>query len=302
MPKVCIGVPVYNGERFLAPCLNTLLDQTFQDFKIIISDNASTDGTAEICQRYADRSTKIRYHRRDRNYGAANNFDHVFHISDGPYFKWAAHDDVLLPTYLEKCVAALEEDPTAVGAHSLTDLIDEEGKPLHFDEECGAFVDRNGRSLGIRPDNTSLNEEESPVVRFHGILKYYKLNTAVFGVYRRDVMERSGLILPFLGQDKVLIAEFALHGRLRVIHEPLFLRRTHSFQASSLTKEDQAKWLAPNKRHKPLETQIAALQAYLAAIDRAPLTTLQKLQCRALVLRQCLRREKWSLRYLGFRP
>ncbi len=301
MTKLWIGIPVYNGEKHLPACLDSILVQTYPDFRIVISDNASTDGTGAIGERYAALDNRILYHCRERNFGGANNFDHVFHLSEGAYFKWAAHDDMLRPTYLEACVAALDEHPEAVGAHSLTEIIDDQGKPLTYDTLHRVFVDSAGRVHRLKLDDPTHNEDDDPLVRFRGILEGYKLNTAVFGVYRRKVMEKTGLHLPFWGQDKVLVAEFSLCGHLRVVHEPLFLRRVHPEQASSLSLKDKASWLSPGKSHYPLKTQLAALKAYAQAIARAPLSRRQKWQCLLLTLGQAVRKERWTLSYLGVR-
>ena len=99
-PRVSIGLPVYNGENFLEFALDSILGQTFQDFELIISDNASTDATESICRRYAAKDSRIRYYRNPNNQGAAQNYNRVFALARGEYFKWAAHDDVCKPNYL----------------------------------------------------------------------------------------------------------------------------------------------------------------------------------------------------------
>src|SRR3982751_485615 len=100
-PKVSIGLPVYNGELHLALALDSILAQTYGDFEIVISDNGSTDGTESICRRYAAADPRIRYERNETNRGAAWNYNHVFELSRGEYFKWMAHDDLIEPNYLE---------------------------------------------------------------------------------------------------------------------------------------------------------------------------------------------------------
>src|SRR5262245_17750978 len=99
-PTVSVGVPVYNGERYLDKALSSILRQDFEDFELIISDNASTDGTAEICKAYADKDRRIRYHRNTSNIGAAPNYNQTFEMARGEYFKWCAHDDICYPTFL----------------------------------------------------------------------------------------------------------------------------------------------------------------------------------------------------------
>ena len=92
VPLVSIGMPVFNGEDYVEAALDSILTQTFTNFELIISDNASTDRTEEICNDFADSDDRIRYYRQEKNLGAAANFNRVFELSSGKYFKWAAHD------------------------------------------------------------------------------------------------------------------------------------------------------------------------------------------------------------------
>src|SRR5208282_399437 len=100
-PMVSIGLPVYNGEAYLRQVLDSVLAQTFSDFELIISDNASTDCTEAICREYAAADARIRYHRQARNRGATWNFRQVALLSSGQYFLWTSHDDLLAPTYID---------------------------------------------------------------------------------------------------------------------------------------------------------------------------------------------------------
>jgi glycosyltransferase involved in cell wall biosynthesis len=101
VPQVSIGLPVYNGELFVREALDSLLDQTFKDFELIISDNASTDSTGSICNEYAKRDTRIRYIRQTKNIGAVPNFKFVLDEAAGEYFMWAAADDIRSPDCIE---------------------------------------------------------------------------------------------------------------------------------------------------------------------------------------------------------
>jgi len=297
--RVSVGIPVYNGERFLEPCLDAIFSQTLQDIEVILADNASTDRTQEICLAYQKKYPNFIYYRHPENMGAARNYDFCFHKATGQYFKWAAHDDLIAPSFLEKAVAAIDADPAVVGAHALTHLIDAKGQRIDYDPARRAFVDRDGRTLRSRLDEPALLDDGDPVRRLRAMLKNYRMCTAVFGVYRRDVMAASGLHLPFWGSDKVFIGEMLLHGKIAIVPEELFLRRTHVDQASNLSKRDQARWLKSDKRYRPFDTQLAAFRAYMRAIERAPLSHLQKLKCCALVMCLPLRLEKWTPRYLG---
>ena len=105
VPRVSVGLPVYNGERFLAQAIDSVLQQTHSDLELVISDNASTDRTEEICRSYTTQDSRVRYFRSSANIGACRNFSRVFELSRAPYFKWACYDDICVPGFLEKCVA-----------------------------------------------------------------------------------------------------------------------------------------------------------------------------------------------------
>ena len=104
MHKVAIGMPVWNGEQFVSEAIESILGQTYGDLELVISDNASTDGTAEICSNYAKQDRRVRYIRQEKNIGAAPNHNEVFRRSSGQYFKWACHADVLAREFIEECV------------------------------------------------------------------------------------------------------------------------------------------------------------------------------------------------------
>jgi glycosyltransferase involved in cell wall biosynthesis len=202
MPRVSIGMPVYNGERFLAEAIESILAQTFTDFELIISDNGSTDSTPAICERYARLDSRIRYYRNEVNLGAAPNFNRAFHLAQGEYFKWAAHDDICLPQYLERCVETLDADAQAVLCYPRTWGINADGTR---DEQFTARLDTS--SLRV--------ESPRPHLRFSDMIHRYHLCHQVFGLFRRQVLARTPLIQPYTGSDRVLLAVVALYGTLR---------------------------------------------------------------------------------------
>src|SRR3546814_9942917 len=140
VPRVSIGLPVHNGGLLLPRALDSILGQSFPDFELILSDNASTDATAAICRDYAGREGRIRYFRQDRNLGAAGNFNFTFAQATGAYFKWAAHDDVLAPGFLTACVDLLSEDAGAVLAFTDVRLVNEDASLLPYDQIGRAHV------------------------------------------------------------------------------------------------------------------------------------------------------------------
>jgi glycosyltransferase involved in cell wall biosynthesis len=110
MKKITIGMPVYNGAQYLSAAIESILAQSYGDFDLLISDNASTDGTEEICRTYGKNDQRFRYIRQPQNVGAAANHNLLVSMTDSLYFKWAAHDDLLAPGFLATCVDVLDRD------------------------------------------------------------------------------------------------------------------------------------------------------------------------------------------------
>ena len=123
-PLVSIGMPVYNTEPHIRQSLESLLAQDYEHFELIISDNASIDGTQEICLEYAARDKRIRYYRNERNIGIALNQNRVFELSSGKYFKWAGSHDYVAPSFISACKHILDTDPRVVLAYPLARVVD----------------------------------------------------------------------------------------------------------------------------------------------------------------------------------
>ena len=215
MTKVSIGLPVYNGEPFLRETLDAILAQTYGDFELVISDNASTDATPEICRQYAIEDRRIRYHRIKENIGASRNFNRVFQLSSGQYFKWAAHDDLHASSYLARCVEVLDSDRSIVLCHSQVQIINEYGQFL--------------QDYNIKLHTDSVN----PVTRFRELLSQH-LCYPIFGLIRANTLKNTSLIGNYGHTDGVLLASLALQGRFYEIPEPLFFSRKHSQQSMSM--------------------------------------------------------------------
>lgn len=127
-PRISIGMPVYNGEKYLVEAIQTLLDQTYEDFEFLISDNASTDSTEAICRDFATKDKRIRYIRNPVNLGAAANHNRLIQQARGEFFKLASDDDKHSPEFLKRCISALDSDPAAVLCYSRSIEIDEFGQ------------------------------------------------------------------------------------------------------------------------------------------------------------------------------
>lgn len=142
-PLITIGMPVFNGAATVAVAIESVLGQTFSDFELVISDNCSTDGTTDICRRYAEQDARIRYIRQDTNIGASPNFRYVVEQARGTYFTWAAADDVRSPDFIETNVRFLENNPDYVASTSPNCFEGQEqgGSWVDF-AICGDFEER----------------------------------------------------------------------------------------------------------------------------------------------------------------
>jgi glycosyltransferase involved in cell wall biosynthesis len=229
VPRVTIGLPVYNGENYLEYCINSILDQTYEDFELVICDNASTDRTSEICVSAAERDSRVHYHRNKRNLGAARNYDLCFELGRGEFFKWQAHDDLVAPTYLEECVAALDANPDAVLCQSRIGLIDAKGRPAGvYDGIVGSDSPRASR-------------------RFAATVLVANMACEIFGLARRESMEGAPLHGTYNGSDTVHLAAMALKGRFLKVDEPLFMNRTHPNRYSEgIAIEERSHWYCPD--------------------------------------------------------
>ncbi len=211
--RVTIGLPVYNGEKYIEQALESLLDQTFQDFTVIISDNASTDRTPLICRRYAEQFANIQFHASDVNKGAGWNFRRVFELSRSPYFKWMACDDLIAPTYLDACVEALDADAAAVLAYPLTTVINENGETI----EKYQFNVATSSSVASK--------------RFHDLLFGSDQCYEVFGLIRSDCLRQSQVMGGYGHADGVLLGQLSLMGHFQRVEQYLFYSRRHAKQS-----------------------------------------------------------------------
>jgi glycosyltransferase involved in cell wall biosynthesis len=261
--KVSIGMPVYNGERYLRGALESLLSQSYPDFELVICDNASADGTEDICRAYAAQDERIRYHRHAENIGAGRNFREAFIRCRGEYFKWAAHDDEYAPGYLARCVDVLDSRPEVVLAYSRTVLMDE-----------------NGGEMGKYQDRFDLDRPRASA-RFQDILLHLGWCHAIFGLMRARVLSSTASMGTFVAADMVLLAEMAMQGRFVEHPEYLFRRRLHggaSAQANPDVKS-LAAWYDPANRARHPMKRTRMMVEYVRAIGRVPMPFAEKAKC-----------------------
>ncbi len=261
-PKVALGIPVYNGENYLGATIQSLLDQTYKDFEIIVLDNASTDRTPDIVKEFACRDTRIRYHRNPVNIGCTGNFNGVFVLSNSPYFKWAPHDDLYAPDFLEKCVAVLDNDPGVVLSYTRTSIIDGAGKVV------------GNYDVKLRSDSPKTH------VRFHDLLVNF-MAYEIYGVIRSDALRKTPLFGGFGHEDGVLLAHLALMGRFHEIPEYLYFNREHAQKSWNFYKSyrDYTVWLVPAKAGKILLPRWRMGFEYAKSVASVPLGFWQRLLC-----------------------
>jgi len=280
MPKLSIGIPVFNGQEFLSELLDSLLAQTFRDFEILICDNASTDSTPQICGEYERRDSRVHYIRNERNLGAIANFNRVFELSTAPLFKWAAHDDLHHEGYLDACVGLLQEYPDTVLAHTGTAFIDEKSEALAFEQETGSFIDpQTGRRYWA--DIPSIGDSPVAIDRFWQVLTRARWGTHMFGVVRREVLRQTSLLPDFAGSDRALLAELALLGRFRCAHERLFLKRFHANVSYALNQKELKGFLSPDGRR--YSRRLRQIKAFFGAPRGKPIGVVNKSVCFMLV-------------------
>lgn len=271
-PRVSVGLPVYNGALYIREAIESILAQTFTDFELIISDNASTDSTPEICQEYAAQERRIRYFRNSYNVGVSENFNRVFALSTEEYFKWASHDDVCLPDYLERCVEVLENQPSVVLCYSKTRIIDEYGK----------FLENYTHKLDI--------ESPKPNERFKSLISVRHPCQQIFGVIRRTALKATSLHGKYVGSDRNLVAELGLLGQFYEIPEYLFSLRRHPHSSVAV-------WPSERKRMIYFEPTFDIAKAkqlcfptwrrgleYYKSVQRSPLKASEKMLCYAQVV------------------
>jgi len=289
IPRVSIGLPVYNGEKYLGEALRSLLTQDYSDFELIIADNASSDGTEEIARLNALGDTRIRYYRNPDNIGAGPNFRRVFDLARGEFFKWACADDMHYPGHLRRCVELLSAaPPEVVLVTPRAFLIDEEGVSL-IDEQ-GLPLPRAGCGPGDTGPERLSTRAKTPHRRLAEVLPALRWSTAQFGLFRRKALALTRKIDSFYASDRVLLAEVAMLGEIWEIDELLFARRQHAGISTTIAKTPgaYASWMDPKAKEK--RRRIMSLE-YLRSIRRLPLSPLERALC-SLVVMQVWARQK----------
>ena len=266
LPRLSVGLPVYNGENYLAESLDSLLGQTYENFELIISDNASTDATADICRHYERQDSRIRYVRQPHNIGCAPNHNYVVHEARGDLFKWASHDDLYGRDLLKRCVESLDQFPDVVLAHSWTARID------------GSGAVRRQVEYSLATSSPRAPE------RFRSLL-FDLEGDDTDAVIRTSVLRRTPLLASYHHADRTIVAELSLYGSFYQVPEWLYFRRDHPERAAWAFKTVRT-WCAnmdPSRsnrlRHPVVRLYAEYVWGYVAAIQRASLSSTDRREC-----------------------
>ncbi len=259
-PKVSFGLPVRNAEHSIERVVSSVLAQTFDDFELVVSDNASTDRTSEICRRFASEDVRVRFDPNPEDIGLLANFNRLVGIARGEYFRWIGADDWLEPEYAEHCVRALDANPQAIGVTTYQAHWDGTGQRL-YREYTGPRVD-----------------SDQPEERFARMLRLlhsdYGLFDPIYTMYRREALASTQLHRMMACADRALAAELSLLGPYCHVPKCLSNRR----RADSTLDELARKCRPPGYPELDISARYR-LRVFRAIIRDASLPRSQTLSC-----------------------
>lgn len=276
-PKISIGIPAYNSATTIAASIESLLAQTFGDFELIVSDNASIDSTREIVESLAQSDRRIRYVCQPENIGANRNYSYVARAARGEYFKWASSSDWCAPTFLAKCLNSLQQNNDAVLAAPRTRL----------------FAGDLTTATDYMYDTEIL--DSSPLARLIKLNSGKRLNNAVNGLIRVEALRRTRLIDLFYHADVVLMGHLAMLGKIILVDEFLYYRRLEVGTATAL--QDPIAW---RKHHYPRMSARVLFQSWKNCLGwthacmATPMSIAERLQVLNYLIRMCY----WDRRFL----
>jgi glycosyltransferase involved in cell wall biosynthesis len=252
-PSVSVCLPVYNGETYVGEAIGSICEQTFEDIEVIISDNASTDGTQALCREAATHDSRVRYFRGDTNRGLAWNWNRAFELATGRYVVWIGHDDLMAPDYIRQCVEGIQQDTDTLLCFTNANYIDGEGSVMQ------------------RVDPPNPGAAETPSERFHCILYDGNCNP-IFGLMNTQFLKQTRLHAGYADSDRVLLAEMGFRGRFCKIPDYLFSRRMHSFQTTAIMDRwERTLIFDPSKAGKVVCPLWREFFDFVVAIHQAPL-------------------------------
>ena len=231
--KVVIGLPVYNGQKYVGAAIESHLSQSFGDFDLVISDNGSTDATPQICADYASKDKRVKYLRSDENRGILWNHRRVFEAVESPsqYFRWAGADDIMEPGLLQAMVTVLENRPEVEAVVPYTKNIDDNG----------LIIGSMSNTLDLQSSNVFERARDVMLANYQHVIAY--------GLLRASTLQRMRTRPDYIGWDPIFVWELALRGQLVQAEGPGLLRRFHAGSISRVkTAKEMKKWVEPTSK------------------------------------------------------
>lgn len=281
-PRVSVGMPVYNTEKYVGAAIEAHLNQTYSDFELILTDNASTDRTEEICRSYAAKDPRVIYVRNPQNLGASANYRRCFELATGEFFRWTPSDDLVSPNLLRLAVDVLDRDQSVFVAYARTKLINGEGSVI-------GDIDENLHLMDDRPSN-----------RWKGVLRNLRMGNLHYGLCRAAFLRKTGLLRNYGGGDIPLICEMSLYGKFFEMPDAFFYRRMHEAASSAMKNSADIMALYDPKNRKKLRMYYwSQLIDNLISVVRAPISTMEKMRILGFEAHWVFRGRREYLRELG---
>ena len=232
-PLVTVGIPVFNGEKFMKRRLDSILNQTYQNFQILISDNESSDLTSKICGDYQKKENKIKYYRQQKNLGFVKNFNYLIKNTQTKYFVMAAVDDLWEPTFLEENIKILESNEKIVGSIGEVNYfgnISNKNNPPKIVEKLKKIIrkqDVNTLEKHVRSVSGEYNQKVDKYLRFNQ-------GSFVHGLYRTKELQKNIILGPLMAWDLAFILNILKFGDLHVIEQVLLHKFTGGLSSGGI--------------------------------------------------------------------
>ncbi len=231
-PKISIGLPVFNEEELLEDRIKSILEQSYGNFEIIISDNASTDKTVEICKKYDKIDSRIRFFEQEKNRGPYWNFNFVLEKARGEYFVWFAVDDEHESTFLEKNLEILEKNNNVVASISDVkyfgmELNDDESVFQKFKNKFKYRFDKKTKFIQTFPASGSYENKTTLYLRMDR-------STSLYALYRKNILKKCMITTPFAGSDLAIILNVLKYGDIHVIDEILMKKNLGGYSSKGI--------------------------------------------------------------------
>lgn len=247
---VTIGIPTRNGAKSLRRALDSLVVQDYPSFEIVISDNASTDTTPQLCAEYAEHFSFIRFYRNKNNIGIVPNFRRVLTMASGEYFMWAADDDWWAPQFVSTLVEELKKHEQAVVAMSTALRVTPNGDLVDYIRFSGAADPNNKSYFGM-------------ALAILGLTEKLKHNIYMLGVFRTEILQRAFEHYPDIpGVERPLLAQLALVGSFRFVDKPLF-RKTLYERSQPMRRPEEVYNKRRNERGIKLKRKLVIVNRML---------------------------------------